>query len=198
MNVINKNLIFDFLFITNSHKEEIGDAKVLFDEIKISEIVTLLGAVATFLVIILTRTQIIKTTEISRAQFWLEINKIFLDYDEIHFNLRDGGKWHCLESDVDDIRNDKIKCEGVNSKEKCYRCDIEHKDWSRIVSYLGLLEHCELMIQDGIIDQKRFELIFSYRIKNLIRNRQIRSKLIEENVDWIEFNNLLNRFNLQL
>jgi|GEM_PF-1222202 len=193
---LNRKLLFEQLFSENVKYIEQNSLSMLMDNVSVSELATLLGVIATFFVIVLTRVQINKTTEISRAEFWLEIDKMFIDYDDIHFKLRDGGKWHCVDQEGIKVNYDEMSCKQIKENSKCKKCVIEHDEWSKIVSYLGLFEHCELMIQDGIIDQRRFEVVFSYRIKNLIRNKQIRCKLIEEKDEWVEFNNLLKRFNL--
>src|SRR5918912_1611258 len=66
-----------------------------------------------------------KTT---RGQLWLQLRQLFTNYDEIHIKLRPNGEW--------------------------YRSDLEptNADMPKVEVYMGLFEHCERLLEDGLID----------------------------------------------
>lgn len=137
-----------------------------------STILTIVGVFGTFIMVLFTKQQLAQDTKISRARFWLELESLFSKHDIIHTNLRNCGLW-----------NDKS--------------NFSVSEWSQIEDYMGLFEHCELMLEDNLIDPERFKEIFLYRIDNLIKNEEIyKSKLIEEKDSWSLFLRLLKRFEL--
>lgn len=138
-----------------------------------ANILTIVGILGTLLMVNYTRLQLQSSNKVSRATFWLELEKMFSKFDKIHCALRPGGEWN---------------------EEK----EFDVNEWSEIEDYMGLFEHCELMIEDGVIDESRFKEIYLYRLQNILHNSEIvQSKLIHEQESWVNFISLLNRFNLE-
>ena len=110
------------------------------------------------------------TVRTNRAKFWLELRTAFAKHDEVHGKLRPGGEW-------DDNA-------GPNSTE----------DFAKIEAYMGLFEHCEIMMSQKLIDAKTFHEIYEYRLKNLMANDWVRIEKIEERGRyWVNFISLLAR-----
>jgi hypothetical protein len=118
--------------------------------------------------------QIRQNTKISRGQFWLELEKMFSQHDEVHIKLRPGGEWTSLNA-------------GPKTPE----------DWAKVEDYMGLFEHCELMLRKGLIDWETFEAIFSYRLHNIVANKIIvDAKLRQKSESWQAFIRLLKRLKI--
>jgi flagellar biosynthesis/type III secretory pathway M-ring protein FliF/YscJ len=66
--------------------------------------------------------------KVTQAAFWLELRKMFAEHNDVHFNLRPGGSWY--QSDTSPSSSDLPKVE----------------------AYMGLFEHCQRMIDDGLLD----------------------------------------------
>jgi len=114
--------------------------------------------------------QVHLNTRVSRAQFWLELRKMFADHKEVHLILRNG-KW---PNDDDAV--------------------ITGEEWAKLEAYMGLLEHCEMMLRQKLIDWTTFNLIYGYRLDRILENELIvREKLFERRYGWKEFIKLVGR-----
>ena len=134
-----------------------------------ANIATIIGLIIATAALIYTAIQINQNTKISRGQFWLELEKMFSNHDDVHLYLRPGGKW---------------AKEGKGPKTA--------KDWAKVEDYMGLFEHCEIMLQKKLIDEATFKAIFSYRLSNIMANKIIvNSKLVNKREDWSNFIRLL-------
>ena len=141
-----------------------------------ADIATIVGAITAVAVLIYTARQIRQNTQVSRGQFWLELEKMFAAHDEVHINLRPGGKW---------------------SKENSGPETIE--EWAKVEDYMGLFEHSEILLKKNLIDWETFGSIFSYRLYNILRNRRIvTAKLVEEADSWKGFLRLLSKLGIEV
>lgn len=105
-----------------------------------------------------------------RARFWLDLRSAFSRHDEVHRNLRPGGKW----------ANDA----GPGNSE----------EYAQVEAYMGLFEHCEIMLAQRLIDERTFREIYRYRLVNLTDNRWVREqKLCRRPEGWKRFIDLLGR-----
>jgi hypothetical protein len=139
-----------------------------------ANVATIIGVIIALLALFYTAIQILQNTNISRAKFWLELEKMFSLHDEVHMKLRPGGEW---------------TKEGEGPKTV--------QEWAKVEDYMGLFEHCEIMLQKKLIDQETFQAIFSYRLNNIVANKIIvEAKLIREKGYWANFMRLLNRYNI--
>lgn len=117
-----------------------------------------------------------KNAQTNRATFWLELEKMFQAHDPVHLKLRPGGKWADGES-------------GPTTPE----------EWVALEDYMGLFEHCEIMMTSNLIDVSTFSDIFEYRLHNIVNNRSIvNAKLRQEAKDWKNFLKLLKRLDIPL
>lgn len=115
--------------------------------------------------------QVTLSTRVNRAQFWLELRKMFHEHKDVHAKLRDGGEWAIDGSGP------------ANSAE-----------WASLEAYMGLFEHCERMMEEGLLDIKTFKSIYEYRIHNIIHNPTIyQAKLVDERAYWKDFLALMKR-----
>ena len=141
-----------------------------------ANIATILGAITAVVVLFYTAFQIRQNTLISQGQFWLELEKMFAGHDEVHINLRPGGKWAEAGSGPESV-----------------------EDWAKVEDYMGLFEHCEIMLSKKLIDWNTFGSIFSYRLHNILENEKIvEAKLIEERNSWEGFLRLLKKLQFQI
>ena len=126
------------------------------------------------------------SAENSKAQFWLDLRKMFRYHIEIHSKLRRGSDYAKRQS--------RPECCNQNESWPC--CNDE---WVKVEAYMGLFEHCEGLLEDKLIDEKTFSDIYKYRVVNIIANKKIESqKLVEEGKDWRRFRALARRFGLEL
>ena len=62
---------------------------------------------------------------------------------------------------------------------------------------MGLFEHCEIMIEQGLIDEQTFQEIYRYRLFNLVSNEWVRINKLNAIPDgWKRFIALLNRMHV--
>ena len=138
--------------------------------------ISLLGILLSITAILFTAYTVSRNTKVSRAQFWLNLRDRFSAFDDVHLKLRPGGAW------------------STNGKgpEKT-------EDWIRVEAYMGLFEHCNIMLNEGLIDEKTFGKIYAYRLKNIIGNPDIADAKLrhtERRKYWKDFIALLDRFKI--
>jgi hypothetical protein len=139
-----------------------------------ANLATVIGMSVAVFALCVTACQISQGTKISRCQFWLELEKMFAQHDEVHTKLRPGGEWTRAGAGPKTIN-----------------------EWAEVEDYMGLFEHCEFMLRKGLLDAETFKTIFSYRLTNIIRNELIyKAKLEDEKVYWQTFLALMNRFKI--
>jgi hypothetical protein len=85
---------------------------------------------------------------INKERFALDLDEMFDKYSDINEELR---SWH-----VDKIPPAK---------------------WREIEDYLGVFEHCERLIEDGLLDWQTFQDMFGYRVRNIMSVDQIVGKV---------------------
>jgi hypothetical protein len=147
------------------------NAKVMQSLADLADLATVLGAPFAVVTLVFTTVALRSSAKTSRAQFWLELEKMFAAHDPIHLKLRPGGVWASGES-------------GPSSTE----------DWAALEDYMGLFEHCELLLRQKLIDWETFARLFSYRVFNVIGHPGIvRAKLVDEMNAWELFIGLVQR-----
>jgi len=111
-----------------------------------ADIATIVASVVAGLALLYAALQIRISTKVSRAGFWLELRKMFAEHRDLHLKLRKK-EWPDKEG----------SCPG-------------EEDWPALEAYMGLFEHCESMLDQGLIDWPTFKAIYGYRVENIIRN----------------------------
>lgn len=135
-----------------------------------ADISTIVAALIAVCALVYTAVQVRISTRVSRAEFWLELRKMFADHQEIHLKLR-GNQW---SNDDNDPPTDD--------------------EWAKLEAYMGLFEHCELMLRQGLIDWSTFRMIYGYRLDSILQNPTIvREKLIIRRHGWEAFVRLTKR-----
>jgi hypothetical protein len=143
-------------------------------------ILTAAGVAAGLFVLILTyyavrdtRVQSKASARATRAQFGLLLRQAFASHNEAHLNLRPGGIWH---------RSSNLPAPDA----VC--------DFSKIENYMGLLEYCDELLEEGFLDLAAFVRGYRYRVDNLLTNNWVVSKkLIGARSGWLGFINLCYR-----
>lgn len=146
--------------------------------IKLSELkdlATIIGVIVGGISLIFTARNIRLTSRANRARFWLDLRDRFAKHDEVHVLLRPGGAWSTGKG-----------------PEKA-------EEWAKVEAYMGLFEHCESMLKQGLIDERTFRDIYSYRLKNIVSNDIIRHEKLElRKKGWERFLALLKRMKIQV
>ena len=141
-----------------------------------ADISKIAGTVIALIALAYTAVQLRQNTLVRRAQFHLELEKMFSAHDQIHLYLRPGGRWSDQVSGPRDA-----------------------SEWGALEDYMGLFEHCEAMMQKKLVDKDIFKAIFSYRLSNILANRTIvNAKFIDEQERWTLFLSLLKRFDVSV
>ena len=136
-----------------------------------ADIATILASIVAGLALLYAALQIRISTKVSRAGFWLELRKMFAEHKDLHLKLRKK-EWPDKEGS----------------------CPGEEEDWPALEAYMGLFEHCEAMLGQGLIDWPTFKAIYGYRVENIIRNPWIvREKLIRRRYGWKKFLHLVEK-----
>ena len=122
-----------------------------------ARVATILAGVAAVAALWFTAFQLQHAARASQSQFWLELRKMMSEHNHIHMMLLPGGEWQ----DPD---------KGPSSVE----------EWASVDSYMGLFEHCELMLRRKLIDVETFIAVYRYRLRYILANdRIVYAKLIK-------------------
>jgi hypothetical protein len=114
------------------------------------------------------------TRRTNRAQFWLDLRRMFSEHETIHRRLRPQGDWAAAKSGP------------ANAEE-----------WAAVEAYMGLFEICEDLIADKLIDANTFKKGYAYRIENIVANDLIRhQKLVINAKYWERFLDLAARMGI--
>lgn len=114
------------------------------------------------------------TARTNRAKFWLELRSAFSKHDDVHQALRPGGRW-------------------ADGKDP-----TTAEEYAQIEAYMGLFEHCEIMLSQRLVDEATFREIYQYRLRNLVANRWIREeKLCRRAASWKRLIALLERMQVK-
>jgi hypothetical protein len=141
-----------------------------------SNTLTLITTVATFLAVLVAIWQLRDTNKTVKGQFWLMLRSVMTQYDDIHANFRPRGKWHGSSTHPDTV-----------------------SDWARTELYMGLLEYCDELIADGLLDKRHFKNWYEYRIRNLLSNPRVVTYKLHDNADgWQKFYILCKRISINI
>jgi hypothetical protein len=136
----------------------------------------LIGLLIAVAALVVTAYSVDRTRRTARAQFWLNLRDQFSKHFEVHQKLRPGGEW---------------TGEGQGPKPP--------QEWSQLEACMGLFEHCEVMLREGLIDLRTFSEIYGYRVNNILANKTIvREKLIKAQEGWKQFINLTQRLGMRI
>jgi hypothetical protein len=130
-----------------------------------------LSAAGIIVTVIYTAQTIKRSKDVNEAQIYLSLRDLFSKHEEIQKNLR-GGKWN---------ERDKGPITESNSAEELAKVD----------SYLRFFEYCYILIENKIIDPKRFKRMYGSYLYDIRRNYQIMQTIDEEG--WPLFKNLIER-----
>ena len=110
-----------------------------------------------------------RTALVEEAQLWVESRRLLTEYHDVHTALAPGGGWH--------------KSSGFPASAA---------DLRRLEAYMGILEHCKIMIDSKLLSWPTFVAVYKYRLSNLASNPYIcQAKLIKAAKDWAHLNELL-------
>ncbi len=153
---------------------ETGQRGTSLDAVR--NIVTIIGVIvaAGSLAFTAKNTELTRLT--SRAQFWLNLRDQFAKHADVHNLLRSAGDW----------AGDKGG-------------PATPKEWAQVEAYMGLFEHCEIMLDQGLIDESTFKEIYRYRLSNIVANTIIRrEKLCKRAYGWKRFLELTQRMGIKV
>ena len=137
------------------------------------EIAAWIGGIVAVLSLLATSADVHMTRLNNQAQLWLELRKMFGEHNHIHLKLRPGGEWA-----TSGPRNDA--------------------EWQMVESYMGLFEHCQVLMEKRLIDKDTFRKIYRYRLINIVSNDIIREeKLVKRAEGWMIFLELCHSMDLQ-
>lgn len=151
----------------------VAEAKAIATEIK--DIVTVLGLLVAAISLVFAAINTRLSLRTNRARFWLDLRDRFSKHDAVHRLLRPGGAW---------------ASGGGPSKPE---------EWADVEAYMGLFEHCEVMLEQKLIDERTFAEIYAYRLHNLVANETIcKKKLIDLKAGWRRLWLLLERMKIEV
>jgi hypothetical protein len=132
-----------------------------------ADIASIGAAIIAIGALVYTASQVHASTKVNRAQFWLEIRKMFAEHWDIHLKLRNR-EWSLTPPSDEEL--------------------------AKLEAYMGLFEHCEKMLKEGLLDWETFKAIYGYRVHNLLCDLiVVREKLIARRSGWLVFIKLLGR-----
>ena len=142
--------------------------------VELKDLATLIGVVIGAGSLLAAALNLMLTLRTNQAKFWLDLRSAFSKHDEVHQKLRPGGEW----------------ASGTGPTTSNESCQIE--------AYMGLFEHCEIMLSQKLIDEKTFHEIYSYRLSNLVASDWVRiEKLCRRGEYWKRFIDLLKRMKIE-
>jgi hypothetical protein len=112
--------------------------------------------------------------KIARGEFLLHLYELVQQYNDVHAALTGNGRW----------------MNGTGPK--------SGDDRARVDRYMGLLESLQLLIEDGFLDAKTVDRLYSHRIVALMANGVIRQRnLVDQAYGWKDFTRLLRSLEKQ-
>jgi hypothetical protein len=148
-------------------------------------IATAVGAPLAAVGVIVAAVQLRGQRRATEAQLVLELDELFKAHDKTHRKFRPGE----VEATDDVGRWWGKNAEGPDSAQ----------DWADVEAYMGLFERVSRMIEDGLIKEKTFNVLYGYRIKNILSNqRVVQKKLVERGEYWEHFIDLARRSGYQV
>lgn len=138
----------------------------------IKELATIIGILVGAASLVLTALNTRRTALANRAKFWLDLRSSFTKHDEIHQKLHPRGDWTNPRAPTPE-------------------------EQFQVEAYMGLFEHCEIMLSQGLIDEKTFKEVYRYRLENLVANDWVRiEKLCKIPDGWKRLIALLKRMDV--
>ncbi|HEY0152173.1 MAG TPA: hypothetical protein VGB92_09255 [Longimicrobium sp.] len=129
-----------------------------------------LGALAALGGLLYTARQLRMAHRIARSEFLLHFYEMIQPYNDVHARLSPGGDWA-------DGRGGPVTPE----------------EWFRVNRYMGLLEIMQVNIEEGLLDAKTMDRLYSHRVIALAQNPVIRqTNLVERAYRWSDFLRLQN------
>ena len=104
-----------------------------------------------------------------RAQFWLELRKMFAEHDGVYRMLH-YGTWPRSLADSATIVSDVFPMDTDSSSD---REDPSLEQWADLEAYMDLFEQCKAMLDDDLIDFSTFSSIYGYRVGDILANKTI-------------------------
>ena len=151
-----------------------GQRGVSLDALR--NIVTIIGVIVAAGSLAFTAKNTELTRQTSRARFWLDLRDQFAKHADVHHRLRSAGNW----------AGDKGG-------------PVTPEEWAHVEAYMGLFEHCEIMLDQGLIDESTFKEIYRYRLINIVANTIIRrEKLCKRASGWKRFLELTQRMGIRV
>ena len=142
-----------------------------------SNLATIISTPLAVFALLFTGLQLKRTFAVERGRFMLEIERMLATHDRIHLRLRPGGDWS-----------------GPSG-----RGPANLEEWGQVEDYMGLFEHCEILIRSGLLNAGLFNDLFGYRMVNILANQKIFcAKLIREKDGWSDFWRLVRRLQLKV
>ena len=133
----------------------------------LKDLVQIFGITIAAVSLLITAYNTLRTKRVTTAEFWLDLRDRFAKFDDIHEALRPSGVW------------------GREPEEGEQGCPSSIREWRRLEAYMGLMEHCSIMLKQRLIDWRTFKAIYSYRIRNIAANPYIvQAKLIDMAEYW--------------
>jgi hypothetical protein len=137
---------------------------------------TLFGTAATFAAVLVAIWQLRDANKTAVGQFWLTLRGVITEYDDIHANFRPRGRWHGSTTLPNQVN-----------------------DWARTELYMGLLEYCNTLMDQDLLDRKHFRDWYAYRIRNLLSNPRVITYKLHDNAEgWKEFHALCKRLRIKI
>jgi len=134
------------------------------DFVKLESIFTVIGVCVAAIGLYYAGKQLRGAQKSARGEFLLRLDEMFKEHVEVHTRLRPGGVWTEASN-------------GPRSVE----------DWVAVERYMGLFERIKILVDDGVIDLDTVDRMYGYRVFNIVENKTIYAKLVDESEDWRDF-----------
>jgi len=106
-----------------------------------------------------------------QARFWLELQRQFSEYKHIYAAFRPTGEW--------------VK-----------KHDFSSSEWAEIEFYLGLFEHCEMLLNAKLIREDFFVRSYKVQLQNVVNNHEVCAKLNREKNESKDLLSLFKRIGI--
>jgi hypothetical protein len=129
----------------------------------VTELITALGMIAAGVGVFYAALQLRMSQKASREEFLLHMFELLQHFNPVHLRLQQG-KWTDDESE---------------------------EEWMELNRYMGLIEHIKLLIDDGFLNVRTVDRLFSHRVHAIVSNPSVRRRNLEERRDiWNDFHEL--------
>lgn len=133
--------------------------------VSLGDILTGIGAIAAGIGVVYAAFQLRMSRKTAQGEFLFHLYDLMQKHNEVHLQLIEGK----------------------------FDANLSEGDWMKVDRYMGLFEHIQILIDDGILNVEIVDRVFSHRVHAIVTNNAIVKRNLNDQKDrWKDFLKLHN------